>query len=251
MSIIKHIDFQVPDWGELQGPPISRLSYRGEVMSDSPLVYLRLNESSGSIAHDETGQHDAAVDGSLTWGVELPFVFGGAFGARSDETGGLSVSETGWLPVGSSARTIELWCKPNSATKIYRGVNYGSTGTGTRLNFSYLVDEVSVAVGNCRWGVQGLSLADEWHHFVLVFPVGATQCDAFQFYIDGQFTSASVLVGQGSTVINTNDTALMINQFEPGTPNDCSFGEVAIYGSALSAQRILEHFQAATETGIS
>ncbi len=250
MSVIKYIDFQVPDWGELQGPPTSRLSYRGEVMSDSPLIYLRLNETAGSVAHDQTGQHDAKVDGDLTWEVGLPFIYGDASAAGSDETGGVSVSETGWLPIGSSARTIEAWCKPNSSTRIYRGINYGSTGAGTRLNFSYLANEVSVAVGNCRFGAQGLTLADEWHHFVLVFPSGAARCDEFIFYIDGLAVTAVVIAGQGATTINTGDSSLMINQFEPGLANDCEFAEVAIYGSALSSQRIQEHYQAATESGV-
>lgn len=250
MSLLKHIDFQPPGWGELQQPPVTRLSYRGQVMSDSPLMYLRFGESPDVIVHDETGQHDAVVDGSLTWGVELPFVFGDAFAAESDETGGLAVNETGWLPTGSAARTIELWCKPNSNTSVYRGINYGVSGTGTRLNLSYLSDEVSVTVGNCRFGVTGLSLADRWHHIALVYPDGATRCDEFLLYLDGQLAPATVLGGNGATAINTNDSSLMVNQYEPGLANNCAWGEVTIYDSALSSARILAHYTSAVETGV-
>lgn len=169
MTIHKHIDFQVPDWGELQAPPRGRLSYRGEVMADSPLMYLRMGESSGSMAYDETGQHHAAESGSLNWGVPGPLAFDNDTAVDSSGTGGLVVSETGWLPVGSVERTIELWFKPNSSTLAYRGINYGDSDVGKRINFIYTAVEVSVAVSNCRYGALGLSLADQWHHFVLVF----------------------------------------------------------------------------------
>ena len=56
--------------------------------------------------------------------------------------------------------------------------------------------------------------------------------------------------GVGSTVINTADTALRLNQLSSGVSNDCAFDEIAIYGSALSAQRVLDHYQAGVNTGV-
>lgn len=242
MAILKHIDFQVPGWGELQQGPQQRLSYRGEVLADSPLMYLRLGEASGSTAADEIGQHDATEDGTLNWGVPGPLALDADTAINGAGAGGLVVNETGWLPVGSSARTIELWYKPNTSTVTFRGINYGQATGGAQVLFSYTHNELSVSVSNCRFGVQGLSLSGRWHHAALVFPSGATRCDEFLIYLDGQRLTPSVISGSGATPINTVDTALMINQLSSGTSNDCEFDEVAIYGSALSDQRIFDHY---------
>lgn len=244
MALLKHIDFQVPAWGELQQPPASRTSYRGEVMADSPLMYLRLGESSGSTAADETGQHDAQEDGALSWGVQGPLIFDDDTAVESSGTGGFIINQTGWLPTGSSPRTVELWFKPTLSTTTFRGINYGGTGVGEKLSFIYTHNDISVAVNNCRFGAQGLSLADQWHHTALVYPSGASRCDEFLFYLDGQPLSASVIGGSGSTTVNTTDSSLLINAFVPGIWNHGAFDEVAIYGTALSAQRILEHYEA-------
>ena len=78
--MLKEVDFQIPDWGELQQPPIPRLSYADEVMADSPVMYLRLNEPSGSVAHDWAGAHNAAVDGTVQWGLDGPLSYFGPTG---------------------------------------------------------------------------------------------------------------------------------------------------------------------------
>lgn len=244
MPIIKHIDFQVPGWGELQQPPAQRMGYRGEVLADAPLTYLRLGESQGPTAFDETGRHDAAVDGTLVWGIKGAIAFDGDPAVSGAGTGGLLISQTGWLPTGPDPRTIELWFKPNTGTALFGGVNYGEPTGGARLLFSYTHNELSVSVTNCRFGVQGLSLADAWHHTALVFPQGATRCDEFLLYLDGQPLSPTVMVGSGGTPINTSDSPLMINKLDGGGSNDCDFDEAAIYGSALSGQRILDHYLA-------
>lgn len=244
MPILKHIDFQVPDWGELQQPPAQRLSYRGEVMADSPLMYLRLGESQGPTAWDETGQHHAAVEGELVWGIPGALALDGDTAVSGAGTGGLAITETGWLPTGSSPRTIELWFKPNAGTTSFKGITYGGVANGTRVAFIYMRDNVSVFVINCLYGVAGLSLSDQWCHAALVFPVGATRSDEFLIYLNGQQQSPSVLFGDGTTAVNTSDSGLFINMQDGGDANDCDFDEVAIYGSALSAQRILAHYRA-------
>lgn len=248
MPTIKHIDFQVPGWGEFQQPPTQRMGYRGEVMADSPLMYLRMGESSGTIAYDETGQHDAAVEGSLVWGIPGALCIDSDTAASGAGTGSLLVSETGWLPIGSAPRTIELWFKPNTLTSVLKGITYGGTLDGTRLMLSYTQSELSVYVTSCYFGVQGLSLSGQWHHAALVFPSGATRCDEFLFYLDGQQLSPGVIFGSGSASISTSDSGLLINKLAGGGANDCDFDEVAIYGSALSSQRILDHYLAGAVT---
>ncbi len=244
MTIHKHIDFQVPGWGEFLQGPTQRLSYRGEVLADSPLMYLRLGETAGTIASDETGQHDATQNGVLVWGAQGALAFDTDTAVDGAGTGGLVVSGTGWLPLGASARTLELWFRPNANTLLSRGINYGLSTNGSHVYFSHTHNEISVDVGGCRFGVQGLTLSGQWHHAVLVYPSSATRCDEFLIYLDGQKLSPIVISGTGTTLINTADSALSINQTSGGTTNDCEFDEVAIYNSALTDQRILDHYLA-------
>jgi Concanavalin A-like lectin/glucanases superfamily len=249
MTVYKYIDFQVPDWGELQQPPQSRMSYRGEVLADSPLMYLRLVESAGPTACDETGRHDATEDGTLVWGIQGPLAFDSDAAVGSTGAGGLVINETGWLPIGSSERTFELWFKPNNNTLIYRGINYGAASSGGTQSLIYTASEISVAVSECRFGIQGLSLAGQWHHAAWVLPDGATRCDEFVIYLDGQPVLASVLYGSGATQVNTADSTLKINQYVSGIANNCDFDEIAIYGGALSSQRILDHYTSGVNAG--
>lgn len=249
MTILKEIDFQVPSWGELQQPPSQRLSYSAEVLADSPLMYLRLDEASGSSAYDQMGNHPAAVEGTVQWGVAGPMSYFGQTGMAAGGTGGLIVQETGWLPLGHAARTFELWYRPSASASAFLGINYGQASAGGLLMWSCTASELSVYVSNCLFGVRGLTLAGGWHHIALVFPAGATRCDEFILYLDAEPLNATVLSGSGGTLINTQDSALRINPLAGGYANDCDYAEVAVYATALSAQRIREHYTAGALVG--
>lgn len=218
-------------------------------MADSPLMYLRLGESSGPTAFDETGRHDASEDGVLTWGVRGPLVLDGDTAIESVGAGGLIVNETGWLPTGSAQRTLELWFKPNLNTLTNRGISYGDSAGGGLLAFTYTASALHVSAGNCVLGIQNLTLSEKWYHVALVFPHGGTRCDEFLLYLNGQNLPISVLAGQGSALVDTSDSVLWINQTPAGEYNYCGLSEVAIYGTALPASRIAKHYQVATTTG--
>ena len=151
--------------------------------------------------------------------------------------------------MGSSPRTIELWFRPVPSTAFFQGVYYGQAGVGGAVLLSCTAGELQVSVYNGIFGVQGLSLAGGWHHFVLVFPVGGTRCDEFLFYLDGQSLNPVVISGSGATLVNTIDSRLQINQFSSGYSNVCDYAEIAIYAAALSEQRIREHYLAGKLVG--
>ena len=247
MAIHKHIDFQVPGWGEFAGGPKDRLSYRGEVLSDSPLLYLRLGESSGPSVVDEAGGHVAAQIGVLAWGVPGALAFDPDTAVSSEGAGGLVVNETGWLPVGSSPRTLEAWFKADGSEVLFGGMIYGTEASGKHQNFTCTSNEVSISVHGCLYGVQGLGLSADWHHAALVFPVGATRCDEYLIYLDGVALSPTVISGSGAVLVDTSDSTLMVYQITTGAANNSAFDEVAIYGSALTGQRIADHYQAGTQ----
>jgi len=245
MTEHKHIDFQVPGWGEFQQVPQQHLGYRSEVLADSPLIYLRLGEPSGPTAVDETGQHNATEVGVINWGLS------GAIGLDSDTavgssgTGGLRVSATGWLPVGSSARTIEFWFRPSANPNAFRGISYGLTSSGTNLTYFYSTTSIMVSIGASAFGTLASSTLNQWHHIAVVFPVGATRLDEFLIYRNGIPVSAQTIFGLGSTLVNTLDSALHINMDESDGFYNCDIDELAVFGTALSPARIKAHYDSA------
>jgi len=245
MTIHKHIDFQIPAWGEFPQGPGQRLGYRSEVLADSPLMYLRLGESSGPTAFDETGQHSATEVGVMNWGLS------GAIGLDSDTAvgspgiGGLGVNTTGWLPIGSSARTIELWFRNNTGTNTFRGISYGSTVSGSHLTYVYAPGVFIVSIEASGLAAIVSSPIGQWYHTALVFPAGATRLDEFLIYQNGVPVVTQILFGAGSTLVNTQDSALHINMDEQGNYHHCDIDELAIYDTALSADRIKAHYDSA------
>lgn len=245
MAILKHIDFQVPGWSEFQQGPMPRPDYRSQVLADSPLIYLRLGEASGPTAFDETGQHHATEVGVMDWAQAGSLLHDPDTAVGSAGTGGLSVNETGWLPVGSESRTIEMWFRPNANSVPTSGMFYGSFQTGAAIILTLTPTRVSVTVFDCEVGVSNLNFADEWHHAAFVFPDGATRCDEFVIYLDGVLFVPGVIFGDGATLINTTDSALNINMLLVNLFNNGLVDEFAIYGTALTAQRIKEHYDSA------
>jgi Concanavalin A-like lectin/glucanases superfamily len=245
MTVYKHIDFQIPGWGEFPQGPQQRPGYRSEVLADSPLIYLRLGESAGPTAIDETGQRNATEIGAMSWGLS------GALGLDSDTavgssgTGGLRVNTTGWLPIGSSARTIELWFRPTANPNAFRGVSYGSTASGTHLTYIYTTTSMIVSAGSSGFGAIATNTINQWHHTAIVFPAGATRLDEFLIYRNGAPVSTQTFYGLGSTPVNTSDSALHINMDETGGFYNCDIDELAIYDTSLSAVRIKAHYDSA------
>lgn len=65
MTVWKHVDFEVADFGELAAGPQACSSYRDAVLALNPLAYWRLGETSGVTATDQSGhaRHAAYLPG--------------------------------------------------------------------------------------------------------------------------------------------------------------------------------------------
>lgn len=68
MPCLRHVDFEVPCFGEL-GAPVTEPDYAATVMAMSPTAYWRLGESGGMNAADQTGNHDGTYVNSPALGV--------------------------------------------------------------------------------------------------------------------------------------------------------------------------------------
>lgn len=121
MTLLKQIDFEEPGWASLTEGPQDRLAYRQQVLSDLPRGYWPLDETSGIVANDRSGnaQHGQYVpNASGIWS-------GGAFnqsGAvfRQNQTATQFNGTTGRvqlpnniaaLATETSTLTVEFWIK--------------------------------------------------------------------------------------------------------------------------------------------
>ena len=120
MTILKHVDFEVPAWGEFAQGPQSWSSYAQAVNTLNPIGFWRLGEDAGITAADATGTYDGTYHphSGGTW-------TGGTFGVsgplyRTDDTAAaFGDAPIGWVDLPfialPSAFTIVAWVKLNAS----------------------------------------------------------------------------------------------------------------------------------------
>jgi hypothetical protein len=241
-----------PDAASEAGTPLK--GYRDEVMSDGPVLYLRLGESGGAIARDEIDASNGGYsDGGITLGTK------GAL-KRDPNTamtldGGAITMPAGVEFEGTTAFTAEVW---------FRVATYDHTGWGTlidherpsttrdgwmlRAGYDVLKLSATVSIERARSGtVDPLKVAPappvgSWHHLVGVFD-GKQE----SLFIDGTLQASKA----ADMLIPAVGGSYTIGQMNPSTGNPEPFigdiDEVAIYDKALSQDRIQAHYDAATK----
>ena len=224
-------------------PPPS--TYRSEVMADSPRAYWRLGENGGATAAaDETANSNT---GSYVNGPVL-----GAAGALAGDTNTaavfdgvndyMTVPDSASLDV-NSAVTVEAWLK---RTKASWQVVVGKPGNGQSKfeNYALWINSSNQAVAYFGNGSSYATVASTgpidtaWHHVVATYAAGSAK-----LYLDGVLNASST----SSVQLTPNTLALNVGR---ESANNYFFGgsldEVAVYGTALSAARIQQHYAAGT-----
>jgi len=226
----------------------SRRRYRANVMADSPVAYWRLGESSGTTAADETGTYAGTYVASPTLGVA-----GAVQGNTAVDFNGSSQ----YVDLGTSsafnlaAGTYEAWinyatnpaaaatimCRFRNSTSFFSGPLFyvatdGKLGfglqNGTSDNYNFLSPS-AIAKNQC------VHVAATWNSSTAVL------------YIDGaSVASASI---SGTINVGTNYATSIAARRNPVSGLwerfiDASIDEAAIYGTALSADRIAAHYAA-------
>lgn len=209
--------------------------YRSVVLSDNPVSYWRLGESSGAVAADELGVNNGTYAAS---GVAL----GGAGAIASDTntaatfsgTSGVSIPDSASLHF-SSAMTFEVWVNPTTtgriATKSATGGPDWFLNLETGNKFRFAVADTGFV--NHFSPFSAAVALYSWHHVAGVYD-GAH----VRLYVDSvEQTPATA----ASITINNNNGALQLA--ETGGSLAGTIDEVAVYNTALSAARILAHYQ--------
>lgn len=225
--------------------------YQSCILADNPLIYLPLNDPTGSTtAKDWSGYgRNATISGGVT--LQQPGGMPqGEAGMRFDgSTGSLSVPDTGFLPTGTAPRSLE--CRLMTTTTSRQGVFGYGLGTNGQL-FEVMIGVytpgmlVTALYGGSSYDVAtSTNVADgTCHHCIATFD-GAI----VNVYVDGLL----VATASRASGINTGASDLVVAKqvWEGGDLFNGTQSDLAAYGYALSPQQVQAHWRAAVTLGAS
>ena len=226
-------------------------SYSTTVRTDSPFLYWRLGEASGTTAADASGNGRA---GQYVGSVVL-----GQAGAITGDPNtavrlaGTSPSDGYVTPLSTTASTsprtfsVELWFKTASTTggKL---IGFGSARTGTSASYDrhvYMTNSGRLVFGVWTGQATTITTTASYNNNAYHYVVGTMGPGGMALYVDG------ALVGT-----NPNTTAQAYNGFWrvggdqlhgwPSQPSSLFFkgtvDEAAVYSTALTASQVTDHF---------
>jgi hypothetical protein len=217
-------------------PPQTTSPYPAAVEADSPLGYWPLSETSGNIAADETGSDSGSYLGGVTLGQQPPLA------TSADTSAGLDgVSGTVQIPAAasispSSALSIEAWIRPTA---------YPSSSN------SILRKDGQYALRLTQGGAVIFRLWQGGTTYDLTSPVGVAPVDSWTYvagtwdgttmtlYVDGNPVASEALSG----AIDAPDSGLYLGStYDSYDYFQGDLAQVALYGSALPASRVLAHY---------
>ncbi|WP_426625424.1 PKD domain-containing protein [Leifsonia sp. McL0607] len=227
-------------------------AYGQAVYNDSPDIYWRLEETSGTTANgsDPYGTRGTASGTNTTKNQQgvLPGTTDKAWlfnTNNSGSTGGIVVSSA---PVTNpTVYTEEIWFK-TSTTKGGKLMGFGDAQTGLSSNYDrhvYMQDDGRIVFGT--WTGQANTVTspnplnnNQWHQAV------ATQGpDGMKLYVDGQLVGTNPQTQaqsySGYWRIGGDNTWGSTGPYFKGT-----LDEAAVYSSVLSAQDVINHYSLAT-----
>ena len=216
--------------------PTGRPSYSAAVLADAPAGYWRMGETSGTTMTDATTNGN---DGTYAGGVKLgqPGALTGDKAtavAFDGHTAGATVPGSPSLKVTNI--TVELWIKKTSESGygIYVAKDYvellnNSFNGRLELRLTASADPALVSSAT-------LAL-NTWYYVVATYDGNVAS-----LYINGQLDSAHPTV---ATPAPTDGPVSIGRRFD-GFFNNAVLEEVAIYPTALSADRVAAHWHVAT-----
>jgi hypothetical protein len=239
------------------GPAAHATPYTDIALGNVPIGYWRLNESSFGGSGDATDAslegHDGTYTntGAITLAQPGPRPGSGFLGFETGNNApdfassgdGRVVLPGGFLPTGTSPRTIMGWFNGTSST-VQNFFNYGQDTQGNRVSITAGNSRVAVAVHSHNFGIDGLGLPAGWHHLAVTLPPGSTQSDQWRFFVDGvERTSEAGDIAGSVQTLNTVD----IGGRRIGPNVGGRIDEVAVFDRALSADEVGRHHRLATE----
>jgi RHS repeat-associated protein len=214
--------------------------YSSQVQTDGAQPYWRLGETSGTSFASTVGSYTGTWTGSPTLGVT-----GALTGDTNTAVTLNGTNQYGNVPNASGLGktnnfSLELWVKRTKNASLQAVAGKPLTTTTKSENYAFWFDtanKIRFEVGNgtkSQTLTSAAALDTNWHHVVATFASGA-----IKLYVDGTL-SASVTATFTTAATNTSTFDLG----RSGTSNyyGGSLDEIALYGSALTATQIADHY---------
>jgi hypothetical protein len=210
-------------------------------MADAPLAYWRLGETSGTVAADQLGTRNGTYANSPALGQP-----GALFNDPAKSVGFNGTSQYMQAPSDAALNparfSVEVWARPTGGAGTYHGVV--SSRVYPQGWVLYLGPDGSwefwVNSGSGMISIySNPSTLNSWQHLVGTFD-GATA----NLYVNGVAVASAPVTGYAGQLGN----ALQIARSEPGDnlyfPGQLE--EAAVYGAALSATQVQNHYSVGT-----
>jgi hypothetical protein len=224
-------------------PLVTSASYEATVIADGPLAYYRMDETSGTVLADSSGNGNTAnLTGTVALG--LPVIHPGDAGSGSASYANGYASESATWP--QQAVTAECWIQPTAADRVASPRLLGNAwtdndGKGFMLwlknghiafntGASSVVSPVTVAAGHI-------------YHVAATFAATSPQ---IELYVNGNISAKGTYTtvptpqtgDSGETYIGVLDeNSTFVDHFQ-GDMSDC-----AVYSSALTGAKIHNHYE--------
>ena len=216
------------------------LSYAQAVLADGPVGYWRLQETSGTVAADSSGNgNPGTYAGGFTLGETGPF---------GTETGVLFNGTSGYVTVPSasvlqltSPFTLEIWASVSSLgiSNTYvldKDDDYAIIFGYSTYDYAFY----SLATGSPSDSTTTIPISDtNWHYIVITYD-GTTMVgylDSEQkFSVSATFTCTTTTTPL--TIACTDSSGSYTNSFAG------ALAECAVYDKALSATQVAAHYAA-------
>ena len=219
------------------------MTYAAEVLADTPVVYWKLDETSGAFL-DSSGNSrpTTSIAGTLTRG-QTGAVDGGSSVLRvsTGTCGAMRLNETA-LQVASV--TMEALVRTaTTGVDQWIGGKWGAAGarsiallidSSNRVTVFFRTDTVTTT--QTLVDTTGTSVTDnQWHHVAATWNPTS---DVLRLYVDGVEKASMSVAG---TTMNVNTQSLFFGSANVSARMVDRLDEFAYYGTALSAARILAH----------
>jgi RHS repeat-associated protein len=215
-------------------------NYRSEVLVDAPIGYWRLDELTGTVAADLSGNNNpGTISGGVMKGVAGALPGDSDTAMNFDGTSGtIAVNLLAVNTASGGQVTVEFWMywAGGSNTATLFGFNsYNLEFGGGPFGFNTLNGDI--------YGVQMSAVPQNaWVHVAAVFTNGNVTQN--QIYFNGVQQALSQQIGTPAISSVTPQASIA------GMPTSTSYrfggrlDEVAVYNGALSASRVQAHYQA-------
>jgi predicted alpha-1,6-mannanase (GH76 family) len=226
------------------------------ILSDAPMGYWRLDETSGTVARDYVANNNGIYANTLLGqpGYKLIDTHTSArFGLLAVSNSCVTNINLDFATSGNAAFTVEAWVNGGAQTTdaglITKG--YGSGGEQFNLDcggpgraYRFFVRD---AGGTARLATSSIVPNNQWHHVVGV-------CDqangVVRLYVNGTNVAQGAITPNSGLLGSASPVSIGSRQAGLGTPFNNQFvgymEEVAIYSYALSTNQIVTHYRAAT-----